>query len=601
MTDNSTQKMERKHYNHRIVRTISCLLIMTFIALIFTLDSFQNAYAIFPVWSFSYNLNDGGVQGAGIPTDPVTVSVTDPAATGSGTITVRITSSLDSVGFDLILNEGIPGTFTNTNLALMSDNAIATQGSRITITVFDTFFTTPDPSSVQTLGGPPILIVSESDTTGITPVFIETGPDTNLYSAQINFASTTNAASNTLAVTVGDIFTVADLGGGNFANGFIGPNPNVGKGAILAEVSGTVTATYQGDFSSVTIGANPGPGRGSGGPIKPGLVVDTPSGGSNCNNCQPPTLGLDKNLNRIVHEGFSYNNKPVNVDLFYTSYPLIEVDVGQENIAELKIFDDGGIDNIAHVGLAFGLGQGESFSQSKATIGLDRTFDGKEITSVYDPENVLDNIQITTSTIPCGFSISEQCLFVKIQHTFREELEFNMVSTNVWDSKRNGWQNYYNHGIEIKGDSLNPTKSKMVAFGEKEMRGLYELIQVDKKKHLWADEFGNLYENKGNDRYDRIYLFPKEIVYDELTQHGCDRNCNWFDKYKTHQEFLAKTTLDEILDGKTIQGEPSKKPFTYLFNPITRAEVPELQKSIIYEKLKAEKLTEKLYDNKNFR
>jgi len=580
----------RKYYPYRIVKPIYYILIMTLTVLFFTSVSFQAAYAIPPVWSFgSFTLNDGGVQGAGIPSLPVTVSVTDPAATGFGTITVKITSSVDPSGFDMTLNEGPLGTFTNTNLALMSDNARGSQKSVITITVFDTVFTTPDPSSVQTLAGPPILIVSDSDTSGITPVFTETGPDTNLYRARINFAAATNAPSNTLAIAPGNIFTVVDIAGGNFAHGFIGPNPNIGKGAILAEVGGTVTATYQVDSSSFTVGPNPGPGRGGGGPIKPGLVVDT-SGGSGCNNCQPPTLGIDQNLNRIVDGGFSYNNNPIDVELFYTPYPLITIDVGQENIAELKIFDDGGIDSIAHVGLAFGLGHGESFGESKATISLDRTFDGKEITDIFDPENVLDNVKITTSTSTCNPSILEQCLVVKIQHMFREELEFNMVGTNVWDNKRNSWQNFYNHGIEIIGDSLNPAKTKMVAFGDKNMRGVFELTQIDKKKHLWEDKFGNIYEHKDNDRFDIIYSIPHKIIPDKDTQHGCDRNCNWFNEYKLAQETIAKFTLNKILNGKIIEGEPPKKPFSYFYNMTTRAEDTALQESIIFEQIKAENI-----------
>ena len=69
------------------------LLIIVF-ALSLTLS--QSAYAVFPTWGLpgAFSLNDGGVQGAGIPSLPVTVQVVDPAASGSGTITVRITSSV---------------------------------------------------------------------------------------------------------------------------------------------------------------------------------------------------------------------------------------------------------------------------------------------------------------------------------------------------------------------------------------------------------------------------------------------------------------------------------------------------------------------------
>ena len=207
---------------------------------------------------------------------------------------------------------------------------------------------------------------------------------------------------------------------------------------------------------------------------------------------------------------------------------------------------------------------------------------------------MLDNVKITTSTSSCSTSSTIQCLVVTIEHIFREQLEFNMVSTNVWDSKRNSWQNFYNHGIEVKGDSLKPPRTKMVAFGEVEMRGLYELTQIDKINHLWSDEFGNIYEYKGNDRYDRIYSVAKKIVFDKYTEHGCDRKCNWFDSYKFYQKLLAEITLKELLDGKIIKGEPPDEPFSHIFQQTSRADDIELQKNIILEKLKAKKILDKL-------
>jgi len=289
--------------------------------------SFPNVLAVVPDWQGKfYTLNEGGVEGAGIPTFPVVVTVNDATVSGEGIIQVRITSSVDPVGFDLTLNEGPLGIFKNTNLVLTSENGILTTSSSLTITVFDD--SDANPLIIQTLQSPP-RIMSDSDTTGITPTFTETGLDTNLFSATINFDTTTNTATNTLAVLSGDIFSVWDSVGGNLVNGFVIPNPDVGKGAILAEVGGTVTATHQGDSSSFVITPNPGPGRGSGGLIKPGLVVDSSEcddcdddneSGGGCTNCTPPTLGLDSNYNRIVQHGFSFNDNPVDVEYHYTPF-----------------------------------------------------------------------------------------------------------------------------------------------------------------------------------------------------------------------------------------------------------------------------------------
>ena len=216
--------------------------------------SFPNVLAVVPDWQGEfYTLNEGGVEAAGIPTFPVIVTVNDVTASGTGSIQVHIASSVDSVGFDLTLNEGPLGIFKNTNLALMSDDDFVTTLSSLTITIFDN--SSPDNLTIQTLPSPP-RIMSDSDTTGISPIFTETGLDTNLFSATINFDTTSNIATNTLAGLPGDIFSVWDSSTGNLVNGFINPNPDVGKGAIHAKVGGTVTATYHGDSDSFVISPN---------------------------------------------------------------------------------------------------------------------------------------------------------------------------------------------------------------------------------------------------------------------------------------------------------------------------------------------------------
>ena len=570
--------------------------------------SFPNALASSIDWkSEFYDFNDGGVIGGGFDSfgAPVIVEVIDMDSLGAGSIQVNVTSSVNPIGFSLTLNEGSLGTFTNTNLALMSDDGSVTPLDSLTITIFDD--TSPDPLKIQNLTSPP-RIMSDSNTTGITPVFIETGIDTNFFSATINFATSSDNATNSLEGKPGDIFSVWDSVGENAASGFIYPNPNLGKGAILAEIAGTVTATYQGNSDSFLVKPTDGGGRGTGGLIRPGLVADSSSGandgsGSGCINCSPPTLGLDSKYDRIVTQGFSFNENPVDVEYHFTPYPLITAKVGQENKIVLKIFDDGGTQNIEHVGLAFGLGKGQYFSESKATINLDRTLDGREKTSTFDPENVFDDVKITTSNTSCNSIASIQCLEVTIYQTFRDGLEFNIVSTNVWDSKKNAWQNFYNHGIEITGDSMNPPKTKMVAFGEKDMRGSYELTEIDKKKHLWIDKFHNIYENKGNDRFDRIVSTQDMVEFDKETSHGCDRNCNWFSDYKLNQEILAKKTMGGILHGKIIERDSTKEPFSYTYKMTNRAEDFKLQEAIISENIKAEKLVKKIlnpWDYPNF-
>lgn len=580
-----------------IAKSLFLIFVISILGL--SIVSIAEASAATPKWPGDFlSPEAGGVDEPIFDSFQLTVTVKDLTESGAGSIPVRITSSADPVGFDLILNEGPLGTFTNTNLALMEQDAFATETSVITITIDDDSDPTP---LIDPLPFPPIFIMSDTDRDGITPNFTETGNHTNVFTATVTFGDVTDKDTDTLAVSPGDVFTVFDISS-NHVNGFVIPNQKDGRGAILVEILGTVTATYKGDSSSFQVTPYDSPGRVSGGLVRPGLVLDSSSGpsdsgdsgGGGCVNCTPPTLGLNSDYKRIVEHGFSFNDNPVDVEYHYTPYPLITAKVGEENKIVLKIFDDGGTQNIEHVGLAFGLGKDQFFSESKATINLDRTLDGKEETTTYDPENVLDNVKIVTSKDQCNINSKIQCLKVTIHQTFRDVLEFNMVSTNVWDSKKNAWQNFYNHGIEITGESLNPPKTKLVAFGEKNMRGLYELTEIDKKRHLWIDEFDNIYEFKGNDRFDRMPGHKISRDFDKITSHGCDRTCNWFTHYKLNQKILAQNTFDRILAGKSIEGAPPAEPFSYTYQIVNRADDPELQKSIAFEKIRAEKILKQI-------
>ncbi len=189
-----------------------------------------------------------------------------------------------------------------------------------------------------------------------------------------------------------------------------------------------------------------------------GIVSSGGGGGDGCDGeCNASTLGVNSAGNRLVDNGFSYNGKAVDVESFYTSYPLVTGQINRDNTATFKIYEDQGPQNIRHIALAFGLGNGQVFSNSKAVIEWDRSWDGKVTVTEIDPENALKDISVETSTGPCrSDSIFSECLIVTMHHSFSKALDFNMISTNVWDSKRNSWQNYYNHGIQVEDPDAYP-------------------------------------------------------------------------------------------------------------------------------------------------
>ncbi|MCH7758270.1 MAG: hypothetical protein IIA19_07360, partial [Thaumarchaeota archaeon] len=220
---------------------------------------------------------------------------------------------------------------------------------------------------------------------------------------------------------------------------------------------------------------------------------DEGSGGCEA-DCTPPTLGVDKDGRRLVENGFTYNENSMNVELFYTPYPLITVDVGIENTAVFKIYENNGPEDIRHFEFAFGLFEGQYISQSQAVIIWDKSWDGQETVTLEDPDNVLENVRVLSSIGKCTMeSNKEDCLVLTIFHTFREPLEFDMVGSNVWDEKRNGWQNYYNHGIHIEGESLNPMNTMMIPSTVK-YEGLIKVTQNERYSNYWTTDDGRIFE-----------------------------------------------------------------------------------------------------------
>ena len=325
----------------------------------------------------------------------------------------------------------------------------------------------------------------------------------------------------------------------------------------------SVTATLSGDFGLFTASSS--------------------SNGSGCSgDCEEPTLGVDSKGKRMVSNGFTYNGKSIDVERFFTPYPLITVDVGKENIAEFKIYENLGTDNIRHFSFAFGLAQDDIISESKAMIELDITHDGTKSLIITDPENALDNVTVETSIVSCDESGQTDCLGVTIYHTFRAPLDFNMVATDVWDFDRNPWQNYYNHGIEVVGESMNPPKE----YDGINKGQIYHLTETSKTTAL--DEFDNSWSLEYG-LWAMDYIQNKKPI-DGLTMHGYDRTNSNFELYKFYQYKLAEIKLNEFCQNCNDEsyGEINDI-FAYVY-PVTQNSLnnPEIQSKLILEAERAQ-------------
>jgi len=320
-------------------------------------------------------------------------------------------------------------------------------------------------------------------------------------------------------------------------------------------------------------------------------------GGGACNgDCAQPTLGKDNNGIRVVENGFTYNGNPIDVERYFTPYPLITVQVGVPNKAVFKIYENGGPDDIRHFELAFGLANGARIDTTNAAIVWDKTFGGMETVTLIDPENVLENVRVETSEGKCKeASAKNDCLIITIDHTFRAPLDFNIVGTYVWDENRNGWQNYYNDGIAIEGESLNPSK---------EYQGIHKghLITITETgKNKAVDEQGNTWTFDGPrnpNTWKMDYIYTGKID-DGVTSQLYDRNHVSFNTYKQGQELIAISSFEKYYKTSFSQesafSEIDDIKFYEFPDTIDKKFDPVLQAKMHEEDIRAQKYLEEMF------
>jgi len=245
------------------------------------------------------------------------------------------------------------------------------------------------------------------------------------------------------------------------------------------------------------------------------LVEDNGSGCSG--DCTPPTIGLDEIGKRLVENGFSYNNNPVDVIAWHTPYPLITAIVNQTNTVEIIAYDNGGIFNLDMI--QFGLGI-EEFGQPLHDIEvlievhLEAQYSENKVivekVVIRDSDNLIDTFTVfaVTETVECADDgLDNDCLKVTLQYAYREATINNMMGVNVVDRSLNTQNFYLNHGVEVIGESMNP--APFVVLPNKQTSQQTEnltktLVRTDKVNHLWMDEYGVEYLKTGDNKFDRI-------------------------------------------------------------------------------------------------
>ena len=342
-----------------------------------------------------------------------------------------------------------------------------------------------------------------------------------------------------------------------------------------------------------------------------GFAARVDSGGNECDDCTPPTIGLTESGARKVSGGFSYNSLAADVGMFFTPYERITVQVGEENTARIKVYDDDGPDGVSHVSLAFGLRSGQVISESTAAIAWDRGHDGSTSVTITDPNNVIDSetVQVDSAEVSCSAASSETCLQVSIRHTFRAPPEFDMVGVDIWDAERNSWQNYFNHGVHVEGESLNELPGVLVNDGTLRLYPISE----GAGEAVMTDGDGMLYVLSPDDRYlpltnaSALYRTADESMWiqadpDSEPSAGYDRFDPRFAGLLEAEELEALEVLAAMLRGDSITNPEFGAPAPHAYHAQSykdRADDDALQRALLAEQIRAALAYQEIFENRN--
>lgn len=275
---------------------------------------------------------------------------------------------------------------------------------------------------------------------------------------------------------------------------------------------------------------------------------DAIKSGGICNNCQPPTLGLNKGgdiSHRLVEGGFTCEGQTVDVDNYYTPFPLITNGVGDPLNCIFKIYEDSGADKITHFEFAVGKRAGDSMSEEQGKISWSKNIMTEEETVTYD-HNLFRSVGVTTGEdlVNCK-SDSEValCLQITLTATPKEPLvEDIIVKTNVWDSRHNGKTNFFNDGIDFVGNTENPMPFYQVLDGKNGAFMIYTTDPTLEDLNHAIDQFGQTWTRDNNGFWSKDYV-PVDRSCDSSSR-GFDRLCPEFNMMKQGQILLAQQHFD---------------------------------------------------------
>ena len=231
-------------------------------------------------------------------------------------------------------------------------------------------------------------------------------------------------------------------------------------------------------------------------------VVNRNGGSGDDKHKTAPTFGIDWNTkSQIVEDGVTFNRNSYDVDdNFHTDFKRQGIMVGANNIVAMKVYAPY---DLKWVEFIFDVPETGAANNAKASIFVPMTWmDTDEIDQVnvkIDQDVNLINVDklevLRMKTTCTDVDVEKVCDLIAATINFNEQPESGVFAFKAVDERNRSTTTYFNDGIEVTGDSLNPLETILVSTPDRDHRGLVTLTQVgDRYDNLWASADGYTYE-----------------------------------------------------------------------------------------------------------
>ena len=168
--------------------------------------------------------------------------------------------------------------------------------------------------------------------------------------------------------------------------------------------------------------------------------------GGGCSDCTPPTIGKSYDqLQYWIEDGFTLNYKPTSVE--YRFGQLSEtINLNQTNVVMLKIYENGGPDNLANAEVAFGCSPDDWVSVCPMRVEWNRDHEGTVTTKTVGNITLHNTYDLAKS---CDGYPGNQCTFLFFMFEIHEKPEGGKVMVQTFDHDKNSWH-FVIDGIEIQ-------------------------------------------------------------------------------------------------------------------------------------------------------